>query len=115
MSYYLHIGDEYYAQAAPYIDRILRGASPADLPVQQPVKYSLIINLQGARPDGAAIDPAERRRSDRARRTIVVGLGVAVAWPFTVRAQQQAMPVIGFLKASRPARLHTLSPRSGRD
>jgi putative ABC transport system substrate-binding protein len=40
---------ELHAQAASYIDRILRGASPADMPVQQPTKYSLIINLKTAK------------------------------------------------------------------
>jgi putative ABC transport system substrate-binding protein len=44
MSYWFDTVDV-YAQAASYIDRILRGVSPADLPVQDPTKYSLIINL----------------------------------------------------------------------
>jgi putative ABC transport system substrate-binding protein len=43
------------AQAASYIDRILNGASPADLPVQQPTKYSLIINLKTAKSLGLTV------------------------------------------------------------
>ena len=48
---------ELHAEAAPYIDRILKGASPADLPVQYPSKYSLIINLKTAKVLGLTVPP----------------------------------------------------------
>jgi len=57
MSYWYDPVDA-YAQAASYIDRLLRGASPADLPVQQPTKYSLIINLKTAKALGLTVSPA---------------------------------------------------------
>jgi putative tryptophan/tyrosine transport system substrate-binding protein len=57
MSYNFN-GVDLHAQAASYIDRILKGANPADLPVQQPTKYSLIINLKTAKALGLTVPPA---------------------------------------------------------
>jgi putative ABC transport system substrate-binding protein len=51
-------GIDLHAQSASYIDRILRGANPADLPVQYPTKYSLIINLKTAKALGLTVPPS---------------------------------------------------------
>jgi len=56
MSYWFN-AVELHAQAASYIDRILKGANPADLPVQYPTKYSLIINLKTAKALGVTVPP----------------------------------------------------------
>jgi putative ABC transport system substrate-binding protein len=50
-------GIDLHAQAASYIDRIVRGANPADLPVQYPTKYSLVINLRAAKALGLTVPP----------------------------------------------------------
>jgi putative ABC transport system substrate-binding protein len=47
--------DHLFEQAATYIDRILRGEKPGDLPVQEPTKYELIVNLRTARALGVEI------------------------------------------------------------
>jgi putative ABC transport system substrate-binding protein len=50
--------DELVRQAAVYIDRIFRGAKPADLPIQQPTKFQLFINLKTAKELGLTVPPS---------------------------------------------------------
>ena len=56
MSYGIVFTD-HYRQAASYVDRILRGAKPADLPVQTPVKYETLLNLKTAKALGLTVPP----------------------------------------------------------
>jgi putative ABC transport system substrate-binding protein len=97
LSYGVNTSDV-FRRAAEYVSRILRGAKPADLPVQAPTKFELVINLGAAKALGLVMPRAllaKRRSGNRVKRRQFIGLvGGAAAWPLTASAQRSGGKIV---------------------
>ena len=64
MSYGVNFAD-LYRRSASYVDKILKGRKPADLPIEQPMKFELVINLKAAKQIGMEVSPNVLARAGR--------------------------------------------------
>jgi putative ABC transport system substrate-binding protein len=65
LMYFFASVDEMYHRTARYVDQIIRGAKPGDLPIEQPTRFELVINLKTAKTLGLTIPPSLLARADQ--------------------------------------------------